>query len=145
MRTKNPSRAWHKRRLGELERQLKIYPKRTILRGMVHEEEFALGPMGVENPKSKCPRCGTFMKMIGLTRAWGMKYKCPKCGLTRFTKAIKPWQRAIEQNKIGVENPRGGGNPMTKKKRSREMNIMGIPIMTAAIIGGLAYWLFKKQ
>ena len=41
-----------------------------------------------------------------------------------------------------------GGNPMAKKKRirrTRQMKVLGIPVMTAAIIGGLAWWVFTKK
>ena len=42
---------------------------------------------------------------------------------------------------------RRGGNPMARKKtrRPRQTKILGIPVITVAIIGGLVYWLTKKQ
>ena len=92
------------------------------------------------NPKAKCPKCGTFMTFVGKTRAWGNKYQCTKCGFKRFTKAVKPWQRVTEANLIG-------GNPMARKKsrRPRQTKILGIPIITVAIVGGLAWWLLRKS
>jgi len=46
---------------------------------------------------------------------------------------------------IMLENPKRGGNPMAKKRRPRKAKILGIPVMTVAILGGLAWWLAKKQ
>jgi len=31
------------------------------------------------------------------------------------------------------------------RKRTRKMKILGIPIMTVAILGGLVWWITKKK
>jgi len=34
---------------------------------------------------------------------------------------------------------------MAKKRRPRRMKVLGIPIMTVAVIGGLAWWLATRK
>ena len=34
---------------------------------------------------------------------------------------------------------------MAKKRKPRQMKIMGFPVMTIAIVGGLAWWLTRKK
>ena len=81
------------------------------------------------NPKAKCPKCGTFMSFVGKTRAWGNKYQCTRCGYKRFTKAVKPWQRVTESNPT----------------QSKQLKILGIPVIPLVIIAGLVYWLSKRS
>lgn len=52
--------------------------------------------------------------------------------------------KATSYNPKAKAKNRMGGNPMVKE-RSKQMKILGMPILTAAIVGGLAYWLLKKK
>ena len=36
-------------------------------------------------------------------------------------------------------------NPSAKKKRSKEMKILGMPVITAALLAGAIYWITKKK
>jgi len=43
------------------------------------------------------------------------------------------------------ENPKRGGSTVAKKRRPRRMKVLGIPVVTAAILGGLVWWLATRK
>ena len=87
----------------------------------------------MSNPRAKCPKCGKFMELV--KGKWGgghSRYICKRCNKGFWEFEVKEF------------NPRGG-NPMAKKtRRPRQMKILGIPVITVAIVGGLAWWLTRK-
>ena len=56
----------------------------------------------------------------------------------------KIWKRPTGY--VTVTNPKGGVKMARKRtRRPRKTKILGVPVMTVAILGGLAWWLAKKQ
>ena len=53
-------------------------------------------------------------------------------------------KESIQYKASSLVGGKVGGNPMAKKKRTKKMKILGIPLIPLAIIGGLVYWLSKR-
>ncbi len=82
----------------------------------------------ISNPKKgqkKCPICGKFSNYQWQAGGW----YCPK------HKWFFPSDLRVNLR---------GGNPITRKKRTKKMKILGIPVMTVVIIGGLV-WLVTRS
>ena len=79
------------------------------------------------NPK-KCPICKTLSEWRLQAGGW----HCPKC---------KQWFFPSDLSDSQLRSyTKGHKNPGTKQTK-----VLGFPVMMVAIVGGLAWWLTRKQ
>ncbi len=107
---------------------------------------------GISNPKVHIYRCQDnkkhyveipAIKFRGKGR-WDLPQLCPKCGGKAFYLLTEKKRVLNPITNLKVKCPKIGGNPMAKKKRTKKMKILGIPVMTVVIIGGLV-WLVTRS